>query len=347
MFNKPKIALITTTINVPLVLKLYRALDGAGEFFIAGDKKSPHDEIRAFLKREVPNANYYSPEDQTARGYACSEIIGWNKIMRRNFALLEAIRSGAEYIVTIDDDNIPLDANYFQDMLKVLSKPYTGISVNSAKGWFNIGQYMTPHVYHRGFPYPLRHQNLGVKMGCVKDARVGLAAGLWLGDPDIDAMTRIVNQPDVHYMSDLAASGVVVENDCWTVFNSQNTAFLREVAPLMMVWCGVGRYDDIWASYLTQRIMRERGYHVHFGKPFVWQERNVQNLNKNLKDEILGIEFTPQLVSDLDAMDIGKGSVLDQMQTVYNTIRGKDYLPPVVGELGDAWIADLRKFGGL
>ncbi len=238
----PKLALITTTINVPKVLQLYRSFNADIPFFIAGDHKSPHAEIEAFLDRHVPNAHYYTPAQQETAGYKSSPIIGWNKIMRRNFALLEAIKSGADIIITIDDDNIPLDHHYFSDMARLLSTPYTGIAAGSSSGWFNVGQYITPQVYHRGFPYDARHQELGVQMSALKDAKIGIAAGLWLGDPDIDAMTRIVNKPDVHYMSNLLDSGVAVMRECTTVFNSQNTGFVRDVAPLMMVWCGVGRY---------------------------------------------------------------------------------------------------------
>jgi hypothetical protein len=55
----------------------------------------------------------------------------------------------------------------------------------------------------------------------------------------------------------------------------------------MLVLVGVGRYDDIWGSYIAQRVMAETGHRVHYGKPFVWQERNPQSIWTNLRDEIL------------------------------------------------------------
>ena len=41
-----KIALITTTIYVPRVLSLYRELGPDVAFFIAGDRKTPHKEVK-------------------------------------------------------------------------------------------------------------------------------------------------------------------------------------------------------------------------------------------------------------------------------------------------------------
>ncbi len=117
-----KVALITTTIYVPRVLELYRNISKDVWFFVAGDRKTPHKETRSFVEK-LGSAIYYSDEDQEKLGYKSSEIIGWNKIMRRDIALLEAIKHGADIIISIDDDNIPLDENYFHDFIAMFSKP--------------------------------------------------------------------------------------------------------------------------------------------------------------------------------------------------------------------------------
>jgi hypothetical protein len=155
-------------------------------------------------------------------------------------------------------------------------------------------------------------------------------------------MTRISQGPVVYHLSGLFERGVVVKPGCFTTFNSQNTAFLRELAPLMMVLVGVGRYDDIWASYITQRIMMERGEVVHFGKPYVWQERNQHILWNNLKDEIYGMENTDRFVEDLVAVDIGKGSPVSQLRRIYAFLADKDYIPEIVKKVGVAWCDDVE-----
>ena len=97
-----KTALITTTINVPRVLSLYRAHDPDVMFFVAGDLKTPLE--TDIFCGEIDKCVYLSPELQKMHNYKSSELIGWNNDSRRNVALLEAMRWGAELIVSVDDD---------------------------------------------------------------------------------------------------------------------------------------------------------------------------------------------------------------------------------------------------
>lgn len=336
-----RIALITTTIYVPKVLEQYRSLNKEVVFFVVGDRNTPHAEARSFIEG-LGNAVYYSDSDQEKLGYKCSEIIGWSRIMRRNIALLEAIKWGADIIISIDDDNIPLSQEYFSDFISVLTEPFSGLQVTSADGWFNIGEYMIPPIYHRGFPYERRCAGHDYIMRNIQGAKIGVAAGLWLGDPDIDAMERITNRPKVSQIAEIAKHGLCVDNNLFAPTNSQNTAFIAGLAPLFMVWVGVGRYDDIWASYFAQRIMRTLGYHVYYGPPFVYQERNTHHLWQNLRDEIWGMEYTTRFCNDLLAAELSGTSLLDKMEYLYEHLKNKEYLPPVVYELGKAWCEDIR-----
>ena len=103
-----KLALITTTIYVPHALLRYRELNKEVMFFIAGDRKTPHQEVRRLVST-LGNAVYYSDTEQEKLGYRSSQVIGWNQVQRRNIALLEALKYGADIIITVDDDNVPLD----------------------------------------------------------------------------------------------------------------------------------------------------------------------------------------------------------------------------------------------
>jgi len=263
--------------------------------------------------------------------------------MRRSISLLEAINYGADIIVSIDDDNIPLDRNYFADFVSLLSTPYSGLKASSQTGWFNIGDFMTPQIYHRGYPYDLRNSNSNYSISPVSGEKVGIAEGMWFGDPDIDAMERITKSPTIHQCSEVLRRGLVVDRQNFAPINSQNTAYVAELAPLMMPLVGVGRYDDIWASYIAERVMMTTDYCCHFGKPFVWQERNPHNLWTNLKDEIFGMEYTTRFCQDLLAADLGEATVLEKLECMYEYLKSKDYLPPIVYELGKAWCEDVRK----
>lgn len=345
-----KTALITTTINVPTVLRLYRAYGPDVRFFAALDKKTPQDAV--YFCHTIPQLLMEWGEQ-----YKCSELIGWNCIQRRNIALLEALKWGADLIVSIDDDNLPLQPTYFEDFqklffskdtffgagqhtVKIDRRKWNGLGTSSATNWFDVGQLLDPIAPHRGFPHTKAAQPA---FESVVDAKIGVAAGICLGDPDIGAIERIANAPIVHQHSVLLDFGVVTDpRTTWTVFNSQNTAFIRELAPAMFMLPGVGRMDDIYASLITQRIMRERDLHVHFGAPFVWQQRNQHDLVKDLRQEIDGMENVVKLAHVLDLLLFEDGqSVSSCVETILHACEGTGILPDQTITAGLAWLDDI------
>lgn len=290
-----KTALVTTTIHVPRVLELLRKYDSDVHFFVAGDLKTP-DEAEDFCVA-LPNCTYLSPNYQKSLGYKCSELIGWNCIQRRAIALLEALKWGAELIVTWDDDNLPMNDDYFFDFRSAFYPDYNGLQVSSG-GWFN--QYGTK-IKHRGFPIDIGVEYLPIVMS-VTNAKVGVVAGLCLGDPDIDAYTRMALRPNVVAPNELERNGYLVAPNTKCVFNSQNTAFLRQFAPAMFCAPGLGRGDDIFASLLTQRVMKDAGYQVHLGPPFAYQERNHHDLLIDLQQELFCMEHLLPVSRFIDEM---------------------------------------------
>jgi len=334
-----KIALITTTIHVPHVLRLYRAYAGPEvRFFVAGDRKSPHGEIEA-LCAELGNAQYL---------YDASMVYPWAPYFsscRRNIALLAALKWGADVIVTIDDDNIPIDGAHFAHFeCRFYEEPFNGLQATGP--WFDPGCLTLPPVHHRGFPHACRVRDVPSVLRPITGAKVGVAAGLWLGDPDIDAVDRIAGAPRVHGIAEIARAGVVVDpRQTWTVFNSQNTAFVREIAPAMMMLPGVGRHEDIFASLICQRVMRERGYVTHFGLPLVYQQRNPHDLMDDLAAETLGMRHTLAFAEFLDGLTSEElaGSALDATRAIYDRMRELPWMPPQVREAGLAWCDDVEK----
>lgn len=319
-----KTALICTTINVPTVLNLYRAHDPDVRFFVAMDKKTPKA-AHAFV-------NAMDNAVGVAEGsvyWKCSELIGWNTISRRNIALLEALKWGADVIVVIDDDNIPIcrsDAPgyfYYFDQL-FADEPINCIQATSPTGWFDVGQLLDPVAPHRGFPYTRRSEAV---FSPIVNGRVGVAAGICLGDPDIDATTRIVAGPRVHRVSELLRAGIVVDpRQTWTVFNSQNTALVRELAPAFFMVPQWGRYDDIFGSLVVQRLMRERAQVVHFGQPYVWQQRNSHDFLRDLRAEQFGAECILDFTTWLESFTFtGKEAVADCMRIFFTNL--PDWMP--------------------
>ena len=330
---KVRTALITTTINVPTVLSLYRACDPDVMFFIAGDRKTDDIAVTNFLM-DIPNHAYYGIDVQHKLGYKCSPLLGENTITRRNIMLLEALKWGADVIVSVDDDNVPLEDAYFNYIRWAMRLEWSGLCASSPQHWVDVGQLLEPKASHRGFPYDVKPT---LQFNPIVNAKIGVAAGICMGDPDIDATTRIVDAPIVTNVSELLRSGIVVDNSNWTVFNTQNTAFLRKFAPAMFCAPGFGRFDDIFASLITQRIMREKGYHVHFGKPFVWQQRNKHNLIDDLQAEFLGMKWITSLAHILDAIPN------PTVRQIYEVLAITGWCPPAVPQVALAFLDDCEK----
>jgi hypothetical protein len=338
-----KTALITTTINVPRVLELYRAHSEDVRFFVALERNGGNSEINNFVD-SLGNAQWCYGDD-----YKCSDLLGWRTIARRNIAMLEALRWGAEIIITVDDDNIPIDSGYFWQFESVIENGFAGIRATSESGWFDVGTLLDPVSPHRGFPHD---KTSTPTYSHVCGRKVGVAAGICLGDPDISAVTRIARAPIVHRVSELLRAGIVVDpagerrperervtdalgtveiwrtvsRGTWTVFNSQNTAIIRELAPAFFMVPQWGRYDDIYGSLLVQRLMRERGYVTHFGQPFVWQQRNRHDLLRDLRAEQFGSERILDFAQWLDGFIFtGKEKVTDQMRIMFTNL--PDWMP--------------------
>ncbi len=335
-----KISVISTTINIPKVIEVYQGLTDEVSVIITGDKKSPDIEIASFCA-QFENVTYLDVASQVAMNTKSSELMGWNCIQRRNIALLAALKQRPDLIVTIDDDNFPCGVDYFDHFERILGRPFTGLAARTHGEAMDIGQFFEPPFHHRGFPYDLRESPAELRLSPVNNVKIGVAAGLWLGDPDIDAATRLVNGPVVKDLTEVVRQGVVSTPDTLCVFNSQNTGWVNELAPLMMVWPGVGRYDDIWASYAAQRVMREDGWHVHFGHPLVWQQRNPQYLISNIKAEIFGMETTPRLLNDMEAIDVRGSTIPDRMASLWAGLGQLNYLPEQTRKAGVAWCEDV------
>lgn len=327
-----KTALVTTTIHVPRILELLRRYDDAVRFFIAGDRRSPDAEMLEWMDG-MDNTVWLSAQSQQDLGYACNDALGWNTTARRNIALLEALKWGAEIIVYWDDDNLPMNSQYFYDFYKWFEWSFAGLQVSNRSGWYN--QYGT-QFKHRGFPPQVGLLNSMV--GPVTDAKIGAVAGLCIGDPDIDAYTRMALGPFIQAIAEVHREGHIVAHNTRCVFNSQNTAFLRRFAPTMFLAPGIGRADDIFASLLTQRAMRDQGYHVHIGSPFTYQERNPHDLLVDLCNELFCMENVLEVSEFIDRMP----KEPDAMALAYAYYGGCAILPESTRNAGLVFLKDLE-----
>ena len=354
------VALITTTINVPHVLAQHVnnvPSDVELTVVVAGDVQTPV-EARRFV--ELLGGTYLGVDDDLVTRWSTNDQVGVRSIQRRNVALLHALTLGPDVVVTIDDDNSPTcPETYVRDFVGALTAPARYVT-DSLTGWYNPAcalSYRLAHdarapVYHRGFPLDQRdvmHDCETRPVAFDEPTPVGVAAGLWLGDPDVDALDRLVLRPRaVDFSPGVGCAGSALNVGTWAPFNTQNTAYRWEVAPLMQCLVGVGRYDDIWASYVARRVMDDLGWYVAYGEPLVVQDRNDHDLVRDLQDELLGYRRTPELIRRLRALEVtfdDENSVISGLESVYRQVA--DLLPSRTVDANGAWLEDVTVATGL
>ena len=74
---------------------------------------------------------------------------------------------------------------------------------------------------------------------------------------------------------------------------------MRDVVPAYFLSPYIGRYDDIWASYIINRIAEHVGDVISFGEPLVRQERNPHDMWRDLDAERNGMILTDDFCAAL------------------------------------------------
>lgn len=312
---KKKYSLVTTTINVPHLLSEYvkdaiRFKRDIEQFIVVGDKKTPSDAV-TFCKRLEDELGikciFLSVEDQEKylnRWHEFKNFLPWNCIQRRDVGLVYAFYEGsADIVITIDDDNLLSQQDYFGHHDIVGNRQNLKI-VSADSGWWNVCEMLEEArgipFYHRGYPYSKRWMTDEDKKSIKEvSGRVVVNAGLWLDDPDVDALTRLYFPVRAIKPSPFFEDKLACDIGTWSPFNSQNTAILREAIPAYFIFPHVGRYDDIWASFVFRYISDFVGDFVTYGSPIVCQRRNPHDYLKDFDAERFGVEFTDIFIEAL------------------------------------------------
>lgn len=267
---------------------------------IVGDKKTPHDEYYE-LEKMNENVKYLSPEYQDTNFKEISDLIGWNTIQRRNIGFLEALKMKGEIIASVDDDNIPMD-NWGKNIM--IGKETDVYYYETDELAFDpIGVTNYSHLWHRGFPIQILNNRLHNYKITKKIIIPDVQADFWNGDPDIDAVCRLEHKP-MCFFND---TYFPLATNTFSPFNSQNTFFSNKALQKYMVIPFIGRMDDIWGGYYLERL----GFKVVYNKATVFQDRNVQDLTKNMKMEYIGYEKTLNLLETLQNDSDNKDNYTD------------------------------------
>jgi hypothetical protein len=334
-------AIVLTTINVPKnVLQFIEKAEDEWVPIIVGDLKTPHEQVKAICQKT--HGVYLSPDIQKTLGFAHADALPWNCYDRKNLGYLFALREGAEVIYSTDDDNYPVDG--WDSYLKLGKQKIKAVS--SPSGWWNCCSLGDADITPRGYPHWLIHQKNDYFF-TEKEVDVGVQVGLWLGDPDVDAATRLVCNPRV---TKYAEDFIALDAGTMCPYNSQNTFIARELVPAHMLWCcartSAYRYDDIFAGYAAQKIASHYNLTVKFGRPLLLQERNDHDIVKDLKSEIGGMESQKDFFSVINDLQFSTDRKSHNLrEIVYAIVERIPLLPVQLKTQVDTWCDDLARLG--
>lgn len=335
-----KTACILTTVNVPHVLRIYQKFGAGVKFFIALDTNSPFEELAKF--GNDPQFSWLTPQFQEK--WKSSELVGWKTDSRRNFALLEALAWGADIIVSLDDDMIPMTPDFFTTIERVMTQPWSGLkgTTHHKDDWFDAGALTEPQARQRGLPL---ERALAGFNECAVDVQIGVMQCAIMGIPDTDALTAATVHPFIHSMSDILRAGLVVDLDIKAVFNSQLTVFRRELAPAFFQhYKTQKRNTDIIASVIMRRLMRDRELYTYYGPPVGFHARSPRPIINDLQAEMWGIEKIEPFADYLDRTNvIVKGdSVVQQLRAMWTDILTFGLIPHEAAHAALAFLDDAE-----
>jgi hypothetical protein len=323
-------AVVITSIFEPSeAVRAYAELSGV-RLIVVGDKKTPEN-------WSCKGAQYISVEQQKSLNSDLVKTLPFNHYSRKMIGYLVAAQNGADIIIDTDDDNFPKSNWGFPNFSG------NNDTVDMGGGFVNIYQWFTQdYIWPRGLPLDLIKTSFDLRGNCSsQECNVGVWQGLADEDPDVDAIYRLYSDQPCYFDE---KDPVVLSPGTVCPFNSQNTAFRKELFPLLYLPAYVTfRFTDILRGLVAQPIMWLHGYTLGFTNATVLQERNPHDLMKDFASEI------PMYLNCREVIEIVSKSIsaADSLETnlsnAYAGLAAKGIVTDDEMRTLGAWLTDLAR----
>lgn len=325
-------SIVITSINPPTAAVVAFAQRSPGQVIVVGDTKTPN-------AWHCPGAVFVGLSEQESLAFRIVECLPRNHYTRKMVGYLLAARSDVDVIVDTDDDNIP-KAEWAFPSFEVACDVVTGPA-----GFVNIYRLFTSdRIWPRGLPLRLIDDRRPVEVdGSTRISRVGVWQGLADGDPDVDALYRLTRCEPVSFA---VRAPVVLAEGVVSPFNSQNTAWRRELFPLLYLPAHVSfRFTDILRGLVAQPIMWSEGYRLGFTGATVDQARNAHDLWHDFKDEVPMYVHGEKVVAVVTRAIADCPDIPSKLSAAYRALVAAAIVPRQELTVLSAWLHDIDGIG--
>jgi len=334
-----KIFTVLTTINSPDErVSDWMEITG-NHTIVVGDKKTPSTWNHS-------KCEFISLEDQLTSEFAIASLLPENHYTRKNLGYLYAIKKGAQAIIDTDDDNFPNTIKW----INLLSAKFQAFEHASSQkiSFKNIYSYFSDSdipFWPRGFPLNLiNDQNSNIDQCEILNAS-SKNAGLWQcmvdGDPDVDAINRLIFKNTPHFLD---KDALIMGENVFCAFNSQNTLWIdSELFPLLYLPSTVSfRFTDILRGYIAQAVINTTSKNWGFYQATAYQDRNEHNLMNDFRSEVSMYSNMDEIFHIIyDSCKI-KHSISDNLISCYSELHKNNYVEENELKILNSWMADLN-----
>lgn len=320
--------LVTTTIRTPVFLNdvfanALKHRHAIPHCLVIGDRKTPR-EAAAFCARLAAryhgDVRYY-PLDEQRRQLAqrpeLFKLMPLNHGSRKMIGNFIAYREGCSSLIMLDDDNFVINNDFFAAH-SIVDATRKILTVSAKSGWHNIAGAVREKngvlFFPRGYPWAQRHAKPDPFKMSQSRIRSVVNNGLVLGDPDIDAISRLFWPIEVIGIRKPFRPNFALRPGTWCSFNNQNTALARVAVPVYFTPPATQRNADIWTSFVLCKLAGHMGDAITFGEPLVRQIRNPHDLWDDLEQERVNNKATDRFVAILRSVRLKSGDYQTALQ---------------------------------
>lgn len=298
---------------------------------VIGDKKTPYS-------WQCDNVTYLSIEQQKNLGFELSRYLPYNHYCRKMLGYLYAMSNKADIIIDTDDDNIPLSNWGFP----AFTGNYRLIPKNM--GFVNIYElYTNQKIWPRGYPLRFINKTDTIRQNEISNeqVKVGIWQSLANEDPDVDAIYRLTSDQTVMFEDN---GSYVIGEGTVTPFNSQNTAFVKDIFVLLYLPAFVTfRFTDILRGLIAQPILWLYGLNLGFTSATVTQKRNPHDYIKDFESEIPMYLHSEKITGLISACISANRRIDDNLYAAYDALNRENIVCRKEMKCLEAWLNHCKK----